>query len=231
MSHQIGRGGGRRLRHRRPDHRRLFVAQIERFRRQIGDRVIAPGGQPIFAAVERPTVAAAYLTGEKAKVRVGNHIDPGGRRRFTRTQIDLIFAAISAKATQAIVKLKVSGAGEGRLGSNKVIIRSHRLKAGQRRGPTIQIGQLRRQRAVASIQQDVRRSQQECAFGFAHLVGTQNKDTAPLVDPTVAVQPAEEAVDIILQRLPIVGVLQVEDHQIDAQPASAPIAVGQHQIM
>ena len=80
MPHQVGSRGSARLRRRRPDLGRLLVTQVERLAGPVRDRIVGPGRQAVLAAVQRPGGAAAGLGDQEAELRVGHHIDPGGRR-------------------------------------------------------------------------------------------------------------------------------------------------------
>ena len=69
----------------------LLIAQIQHLAGAIGDRIVRPGSDLMFPAVERPGEAAAIGRNLKTKLRIGDHIDPwrGGRlsRRRERSRI------------------------------------------------------------------------------------------------------------------------------------------------
>src|SRR3972149_5803482 len=103
---------GRRLvpdRHgrRTPQVARVVVAQIERLARTIGDRVVRPGGDLAFAAVDGPGVAAAFGSHLKAESGVGDDIDPGGRRRLTGAEDRYIFPSVVGEAAEPVEELEV----------------------------------------------------------------------------------------------------------------------------
>ena len=112
MADQVGdwraRGQGRG----RPDVSYLLVAQIERLARRVGHRIVVPGGEPVFAAVFRPGITRSCFGDQEAEVRIGDHVDPGGRCGLARPKVDDVFVPIGAEASQAIVKEEICGPGQ-----------------------------------------------------------------------------------------------------------------------
>src|SRR6185312_16445898 len=62
---------------RGPEISGFLVPQIERFSARIGDRVVAPGCEPIFVRIDAPGVARAALRQDGAHMSIGDDIDPG----------------------------------------------------------------------------------------------------------------------------------------------------------
>src|SRR5262249_1235519 len=59
----------------------LFVAEIDHLARRVGNRIVAPGGEPVHLAVAGPGIARPSLGDEEPEGRVGNDVRPGGRRQ------------------------------------------------------------------------------------------------------------------------------------------------------
>ena len=98
---------------------RVQIAQIHSFARRIGDRVIRPWGQQVFATVFRPDRAAAFGRDLKAEAGVGNDVDPGGGGGLAVFQHRHIGPAIISKTAKAIKKLKRRQSDRrGRLGQH-----------------------------------------------------------------------------------------------------------------
>ena len=98
VAHRLGGGA--------PDFAAGLVGEIDDFARPVADGIVRPRGQLVFAAVDRPSVAAAFRRDLKAKGRIGYDIDPGGGRRISARQNDNIFPGIFGKPAMAIEKFK-----------------------------------------------------------------------------------------------------------------------------
>ena len=100
---------------RRPPHLAAFlIAQIQHLAGPIGDRIIRPRSDLMFAAVERPGEAAAVGRNLKSKVRIGDHIDPGRGRRLSRTQNSHVFTAFRTESAQAVEEFQIVRGGSAR---------------------------------------------------------------------------------------------------------------------
>ena len=94
-----------------PNQPGFFIPQIERFPRQIRDRIITPGRQAVFTAVAGPGAAGTHFRNQEAKLRIGDDVDPRVRRMLSRlpragagttSQVNDVFFAIRAETAQAI---------------------------------------------------------------------------------------------------------------------------------
>src|SRR3972149_141823 len=103
MARQIGGRGRSRLWGGRPDNGLFFSPQIQRFAWLIGDRVVSPRTQPVFAAIFGPRNAQPRLGCQETEVRVCDHVDPGSRSNLSGRQVDAILASIWAETAQAVV--------------------------------------------------------------------------------------------------------------------------------
>ena len=93
----------------RPDQAGLLIAQVERFARQIGQWVVAPGSQPVLAAVFSPGATRSGFRDQKTKLRIGNHVDPRVRRVLPRLEINDVFFPVGAETAQAVVHQQAGG--------------------------------------------------------------------------------------------------------------------------
>ena len=230
MAHQIGCGGGRRLWRRRPDLGGFFIAQIDGLCRHVGDRIVAPTGQPVLAAVHGPRVACSGLGDQAAKVGVGDDVDPGRGRHFAGMQIDDVLA-VGVEAAQSVVELEIRGRVSDGAASRSGSTGQRRLKDGQGWLMALQPGHLFGQGAIGAVEYDAGNGMEQRSIRLVHLIFTQHKDTATLIQPTVAVGALNQPVDEIVHGLPIVRRLAIEDHQVDAKTAATPVGVRPQQIL
>jgi hypothetical protein len=92
---------------RAPDITGLVISDIKSLTLGVADRIIGPRGELVFAAVGRPSVAAAFGRGLEAKARIGDDVDPGRRRRLARAQYRHIFLALRRKSSQSVEEFEL----------------------------------------------------------------------------------------------------------------------------
>jgi hypothetical protein len=95
-----------RHRRRSPDVAGNFVPEIEDFALRIADGIVRPGSELVLAAVRGPSVASALGGGLKAERWIGDHVDPGRRRRLARPENSHVFLALRAEPSEAVEKFK-----------------------------------------------------------------------------------------------------------------------------
>ena len=89
----------------RPVMTSLFVAQIERFAARVTHRVVVPRRQAVLVGVFAPGVGDTIFGDDAAEMRIGQHIHPWRGRGLGVRGGDDVFAAIFAKAAEAVVEL------------------------------------------------------------------------------------------------------------------------------
>src|SRR5277367_3363692 len=89
-----GQGVADRKRRRAPDIAGLFVSEIEGLALRIADGIVRPGRELVLAAVGGPSIAATLGCGLKAERGIGDHIDPGCRRRLARAEYRHVFPTV-----------------------------------------------------------------------------------------------------------------------------------------
>ena len=122
MTSHIGRRGladGNRC--RTPDLAGFVVAHIESLARGVADRIVGPRSELVFAAVTRPSVAAAFGRGLEAEARIGDDVDPGRRRRLAGPEYRHIFLASCRKSSQPVEEFQL-----GRTQRREPLRASHR---------------------------------------------------------------------------------------------------------
>src|SRR3990170_7683243 len=92
---------------RAPQGTGLVVVDIEGLARTICDRIVRPGGELIFAAVDGPGGTTAFGRHLKAEGWVGDDVYPGGRCRLTRAEDCYIFPSILGEAAEPVEELKI----------------------------------------------------------------------------------------------------------------------------
>ncbi len=113
VSNQIGCRCTTRQRRRRPHLGRFFVAQIDRFARRIGDRIVRPGRQAVLAAVASPGIARAGLGHHETEIRIGNHIDPRRGRLLAWLEVDHVLAPSALNPPRPLSNCKSVGRSTG----------------------------------------------------------------------------------------------------------------------
>src|SRR5450759_3057069 len=86
----------------------FFIPQIKGFAGWIADRVVGPGSQAVFAAVQCPGTLAAGFANHKTKPRIAYYINPRGGGCPARWQLYDVFAPIRAKAPVPIGEFQVT---------------------------------------------------------------------------------------------------------------------------
>ncbi len=215
------RGGG-------PDDRRLFVAQVDHLRRWVEHRVVAPGGEPVLAAVERPRHAQRRLAGDAAEGRVGQHVAPGGGGGRAGDDVDDVLAAVVGEAAGAVVEAARRLRRSGRVG--RVWRFDERgLEARERGRVLARALEPRGEGAVAGVEQDSRAGLEVPHLGLGQLVGHHDEDATAPPQPRLGVRLDERAAHRAGGLGEVAGHPLVEQHQLQAHPARAQEALrGEH---
>ena len=219
------RGVADRQRRRSPKVARVIVPQVERFARTIAHRIIRPRRDLIFAAVDRPCVAAALGSRLEAERRIGDDVDPGRRRRLARPKDRHILSSISREAAEPVEKFEIGRASPSR-----------RPQAGDDWLWRGFLGRGRLQNALELLEQSAAlgdkndpgdRGEKVLRFGCDQ-VGAQQEDAArPVLRPRQRRRPAcpHQGLDRDLKFLDIGGLAIVQDDQIDGELFHPPIFV------
>ena len=208
----------------------FLIPQVKRFAGWIADRVVGPGSEAVFAAVQCPGTLAAGFADHKTKLRIANHINPRGRGGPAGRQFDDVFAPIGAKAPVTIVELQVTLFLQRKGLRGKCRIRGHFcLPSWRKLGQMVHRDRIARhliaQRSICSYEKNTRRCLQQGAFLGPHLVTIKDVDSAALVQPLFTVHPADQAVEHPIQLRAVIGLLAIEDHHIHHKPAAAQVFV------
>ena len=83
----------------------FFIPQVERLAGWVAHRVVGPGRQPVFSAVDCPGALASRFADHEAKIGITDYIDPGGGCGPARRQLDDVFPPILAETAVAIKEL------------------------------------------------------------------------------------------------------------------------------
>ena len=248
VARAIRPGSAARQWHRRPHASGLFVAQVEGLARGIADRIVVPWGQAELVRVLAPGIAGRALAHHAAELRVGEHVRPGCGRGLPVLEVDDVFASIGREATDAIaeetffrnflerprivwpVRVVVSCRGRCVVSRQQFVLdrrrHQHRHDRCDRRTPADLFGQ-----GAARIAEDHprHRLQQHPVF-LRDLLRRAHEDATGPVDHVRFDARGDQAHDLVLQLLPVTGLVLVPDHQVDRQPLQPPVGVRLHQL-
>ena len=90
-----------------PQLSRLFISHVERFAGRVTHRIVGPRSELVLAAVDRPGEPGTRLGDLEAKDRIGDHVDPGGRRLLSVPENGHVFPPIRGKAAEAIEEFEL----------------------------------------------------------------------------------------------------------------------------
>ena len=102
-----GRRGGS------PELAGLFVSQIDGFARAIGDRIVRPWRELVFATIQRPREATPLSCNLESESGIGDDVDPGCRRRLRRSEQGDVLATVRSESPEPVEKFQLSGRGTG----------------------------------------------------------------------------------------------------------------------
>ena len=229
----------------RPDTTGILVAQVEGFPCAVAHRIVMPGRQAKLVRVFGPGVTGRAVADDAAELRIGQHVRPRRRSVLTGTQSDQVFAAISRKRADTVIKhaawrnmIKGPGIGVDRM-------RVARRRLGQCEHFVLDRGRLQQrhgnvrrlpsrdlfgQFTTQIADDDARDGLHEDAILMRNLLPHPHEDATGAID-CVGLQPdRDQPHDLVLQLLPIPGLVLVPDDQIDDQSFQAPICVGLHHL-
>ena len=85
-----------------PQFAGVIITQIERFAWTVGNGIVRPRRELVFAAVDGPCVAASLSRRLKAEGRIGDDVDPWRGRRLARAKNRHIFLAALGKSAEPV---------------------------------------------------------------------------------------------------------------------------------
>ena len=168
VADQVGRILASGQRRGRPDLRRLLITQVEGLAWRIDHRIVAPGSQPILAAISRPSVARSRLGDQEAELWVGDDVDPGSRCPLTGFEVSNVLAPLGAETADAIVEPQIIGPGQGRRRLS-LLLCAGGSEGRQAGGPPTYCDQLLGQRAFVAVQDGPGRRLQQHPSLSVHL--------------------------------------------------------------
>ena len=109
MTYTAGGISAGRLRCRRPQMRIFLVPQIEDLRLRILYGIVAPRGQAVFAAVDRPAETQPGLGDNRAETGIGKYVGPGRGSGHAGIEVNEVIALLRETA-KTIVEGQIVGA-------------------------------------------------------------------------------------------------------------------------
>ena len=191
---------------------------------RIADGIVRPRRELVLAAVGGPSVAAALGRGLEAERGIGDHIDPGRRRRLARAEYRHVFLAACRKSAETVEEFE--------LGRTR-----RRERSGEPRGSlsgrigasgSLDAIELIRKAAVLRRDHDARRRDQQRPRRGVDEVGPKNEDPAgSALDAgnRPRLTGAHQGLDRDLKVLHVRGSALVQDDEIDRELLHQPIFV------
>ncbi|KAF5056940.1 hypothetical protein DSECCO2_362120 [anaerobic digester metagenome] len=207
----------------------LLVAKVEGFPSLVCDRVVVPGGEAEFVGVFAPGVGTAAFGDDAPEERVGQHIGPGRGSGQALGGGDDILASVRGESSLTVEKGEVVAG-----------LRNRRQRFGAVRPARHQLGDSgsRQEAAVDLLREGPERvgddhagdrlDQDAVLFGEA--IARTHEDSAGLVGSAGFDPGGDESHDLVVQYLPIPGLILVPDDQVDLEPFEPPVGVGLHEL-
>ncbi len=231
----VGRGAAARQRRRRPEMRAVFVAQVERLAAGFAHGIVAPGSQPELVGVLAPGVAKAALRDHGAELRVGEHVDPRRRRALAGRSRDYVLAAIGAESAHAVEKPEVGAARferHRRARRNQPQAPGVPARGAPREAPlgNLLAADLLGQRSRLVADHGARDRFEQDAVLVRDLLRAAHENAARSLHHLRLDARGDQSHDLVLEQLPVAGVVLVPDHQIHRQSLQPPVGMRLHQL-
>ena len=220
---------------RRPDRAGLLVAEVDRLRRQVGQRIVAPGRQPVLAAVARPGRPETRLGAQEPSGFGRDYIAPRRGGRLPGHRPDHV-RPVLAEAAQSVVEGQFADAHSGRRWRGGVRLgrlgRSFRVEGRKGRRGLRQSGEPVGEAARAAREDDLRRPVQCRQSGPVELVGAHQEDAPADVQRQLGAPAPDEPLDGSAQAFGVAGRLFVDQRQVNLDPPPPPpVAVGAQEVL
>ena len=207
-------------RRRAPGVPALVVADEDRLRRRVADRVVRERRQPVLAAVLGPGVGGAGGGHERAEAGVGEHVRPRQRRLVVSVEHHHVLAAVLAEAARAVVEAQRRPLA-GRLRLGRVRDEALRRPVGLVDRPV----ELAFEVAVLAAQHGARRRLQQHALGGRQALAAQQEDAARLVLVVGPGAALDQRAELLVHLVEVARGVLVEHRHVRAQALEAPVVL------
>ena len=162
-----------------------------------------------------PGVGHAVLRYHRAKLRIRQHIHPRCGRDLRGRGVYYVLVSIGREPAEAIVQNEIASDFNIHRGFGAVIARW--LQTRYPHFPQAAAIELFRQRATAIAENDARHRLKQNAVFARHLFRGAHENAARLINHMRFDARCNHANNLILQQLPVTGVIFVPDHQVHRQ--------------
>ena len=225
----VGRRPAHGQRHRRPEVAAVLVAQVEGLTARIAHRVVVPGTEAELVGVLAPGVAESALGDDAAEVRVRQDVHPRHGRDLPRRGRNDILAPVGGEASETVEEDQVGARRQGRRRGVRVV-RPDGLQTRRRRSGVATAMDLLRQRSAAVGENRAGDCLHQNAVLARYVLRRSYEDAARPVYHAGFDARGDQPHDLVVELLPIAGVILVPDDQVRGQPLQAPVGVGAHQL-
>ena len=179
-------------------------------------RVLAPG------------VGNPALRNDRPEVGIRQNIHPGRRRYLIGSQRNDVFAPVAGEASDAVEQDQLLCGQRGRrdLGS----MGASRMEAWRARFSWAAMVELLRQRSPRVRDDGAGNRLKEDAILARDLLSRAHENAAGSINQARPDPRGDQSHDLILQLLPITGVIFVPDHQVHRQPLQTPVGMRLHHL-
>jgi len=211
----------------RPEMAGLFIAQIDRLAAGVTEGVVVPGGQAELMGIFTPGVGAAALGDQGAEVGIGQHVAPRRRRWPAGEQLDVVFAPIRRETTESVGMPRILArhpicAVDVRPGCGPEPGRHQHGRAKLRQHPVVE---LLGQRTPTIGDDSAGNGLEKQPVLGGDVLHRPHEDVPGLPTRTGAAARCDQVDDLLLQALPVAGVILVPDHQVHRQTLHAPVGM------
>ena len=210
-----------------PEAAALLVTDVKCFPARIADGVVVPGSEAELVCILAPGAGLAAFRDDASEVRVCQHIHPRRRRFLTVRGRNHVFAPVRRESSQPIEEDQVA---RRRLGRRRDFVAAVSSRADARNGhfrnpATVDLVPQR----PPAVGEDgaSNRLEQDPVLARYLLAEPQEYAARPIREPGFQAR-GDQPQDLVLEQLPVTGVIFVPDHQVHRQPFQPPVRVGLH---
>ena len=179
----------------------LFVTDIECLAAGVTDGVVVPRSEPELMSIFDPGVGGPAFRNDGSDVGISKKVDPGCGRDLAGSHADDILAAVVGESADAIEENEMVGRSRiGRGGGERIAGRDKAPDLSPRRSDA---GDLLRKGLGAVGEDDAGDSLEKDAILFSEVLAAPDEDAPGSIDAMGPGAGSDEAVDAILQVLPV----------------------------
>jgi hypothetical protein len=202
----------------------LIIANVESFTAAVAYRIIVPGRKPEFMGVFRPGVGHAAFGHNCAEHRISQNINPGRRCYLFFGGGNNILAPVRSKSAQTVKEQQIMSRQRGRR-RRRGAVSAAWYQARHRYFQTAALFDLVDQFSLAAGNNHISHGLKKDSVFFRHLIGISYENSAGPVFYIGDNPRGNKSHDLIMQKLPVSGVIFVPDDKVNGESFQSPVGV------